>query len=256
MQSQPPDEPGRGCRNRTLIVLAVVAAAGIFGVSLIAVLSWKAARTVERAGEGVAELADRFRTETITTRFLASLPETESAGLGNLELATSTVTEVFTRSDDRRILWDRVSVGETVVEIRVPVTYRYHVRLADDWKIEVTGSTCLVHAPELRPSQPPAIHTDRMEKRSYTRGWWAEDADEHLEALERELTPLLEDYAGDPRHLAAVRDACRNTVAAFVRAWLLYEGHWQEDQLRAIVVRFADEVPPERHARPTLSIED
>ena len=62
-------------------------------------------------------------------------------------------------ADERRILWDRFSLGETVSEIRVPVTYRYHLRLADAWEIEISDQTCIVHAPRIRASQPPASHS-------------------------------------------------------------------------------------------------
>ena len=78
-----------------------------------------------------------------------------SAG-GLLELAKVTATETF-RSEDERTYgfkWFEVDAGTTITEIRVPVTYRYHLRMRDTWELSVTNNVCIVHAPEIRPSQP------------------------------------------------------------------------------------------------------
>lgn len=241
--------------------LALVACTAIVVVAVVFVLRGAgravddAGRVVRDAGRQAAEVAAAFRSGTITETFLAAIPELTSAGTGNLELATSQVTEIFTRSEEKRILWDWISLGETATEIRVPVTYRYHVRLDDPWRIEVDEHTCVVHAPPLRPSLPPAIHTDRMEKR-IGGSWLRFDGERQLAELERGITPALAEYAGDRRHLSLVREEGRRTVAEFVRGWLLREGQWGDERFRAIVVRFADEpVSTEGMPGPTLLLE-
>ena len=118
----------------------------------------------------------------------------------------------------------------------------------------MSGQTCLVVAPPIRPSLPPAIHTDRMEKRSEA-GWARFNAQRQLDALERGITPTLNRYAMDPRHLDLVRDKCRQTVAEFVRTWLLREDQWRTDRFHTITVLFADEptaAPVQRP--PTLEL--
>ena len=207
--------------------------------------------TVERSIGAVSELADRFRSQSITETFLAAIPEIESAGSGRLEVATATVTESFTRSDELRILWGLLSLGSTVSQIHVPVTYRYHVELADPWRIEVSGPTCLVFAPRIRPSQPPAIHTDRMEKRSHS-DWTRMNGEDQLEELEKSITPVLRVYAADPRHLNLVKDKSRLTIAEFIMDWLLREDQWREDRFRRVVVFFPDEV---LHLEQPLEVE-
>lgn len=215
----------------------------------------EAGEAVRAIGEQIGAIGERFRTGTITRTFVSSIPRIHGTGLGNLELATVEVEEILSETDERRILWDRISLGETASEIRVPVTYRYHLRLSDPWEIEVSGQTCVVHAPVIRASQPPAIHTDRMVKRAES-GWLRFDADEQLEELERSLTPTLEELAEDTRHLELVREQCRRTVAEFVRSWLLMEDHWREDRFRSIVVLFEDErVETPEFARPTLELQ-
>jgi hypothetical protein len=191
-------------------------------------------------GGEVSSIAERFKTGTITSTFQAAIPELASTGSGNLEVATATTTETFQRSDELRIVWDMISLGQTVTEIRVPVTYRYHVRLQDPWTLEVSGQTCVVHAPELRSSLPPAIHTDGMERR-VERGWLRFNAGKQMEELERSITPTLVAYSQDDRHINLVRETSRKTVAEFVKNWLLKEDHWREDRFHAVLVRFAGE---------------
>jgi hypothetical protein len=188
----------------------------------------------------VSEVAQGFLTGDVTERFVAAIPEIEGAGVGRLELASARTVETFTRTDERKILWDLVSLGTSVSEIRVPVTYRYHLRLDADWRVEIDNGGAVVFAPALQPSLPAAIHTDGMEKR-VDDGWLRFDGEDQLTELERTVTPRLDVYAADPRHLALVRDEARRTVAAFVRGWLLREDQWGSDGVRAIKVLFADE---------------
>ena len=111
--------------------------------------------------------------------------------------------------------------------------------------MRVEDGLCRVEAPALRPSLPPAIHTDRIERRAEA-GWLRFDAAEQLAALERSLTPRLAGLARDPRHLAFAREPARLAVARFVRAWLLGREAWGAGGVRAIAVTFADEGWPGR----------
>lgn len=185
-------------------------------------------------------LAEKFRQQHITETFTSALPTFARTPGGTLELATATSVETLARTDEKTIAWDVIYLGKTISEISVPVTYRYHLVLRDPWKLDVSGNTCIVHAPAIRPSLPPAIHTDQMQKRSEA-GWARFDAKEQMAELERSLTPRLTRHAGDPRRLALVREECRKTVAEFVRDWLLREDHWRKDRFTAIQVIFADE---------------
>ena len=106
------------------------------------------------------------------------------------------------------------------------------------------------------PFAPPAIHTDRIERRAEA-GWLRFDAAEQLAALERSLTPRLAGLARDPRHLAFAREPARLAVARFVRAWLLGREAWGADGVRAIAVTFADEgLAGEAALPPTLLLGD
>lgn len=190
--------------------------------------------------DALPQIAQKFRTGTITETFRESLPEIESTGGDILELAVAEADETFTRADKRAVAWDMINLGTTVAEIKVPATFRYHLRLSDKWVLASRSNVCLVLAPPIRPSLPPAIDTAKMEKRAES-GWARFDKAEKLDELERSLTGTLADRAMDPAHIRAVRDACRKSVAEFVKNWLLREDHWRTDRFSSIVVLFPEE---------------
>jgi len=230
--------------------------------ALVYLGSWQACRALREtqkaaanAVESLTGIADRFTTGTITTTFTAAIPHLVSDGGTRLEVAAFEAVETFTRSDERRALFDTVYLGTTVTEIKVPVTYRYHLRLDEPWRLEVWDHACIVHAPPIRPTLPPAIHTDGLRKRS-ERGWLRFNEDEQMDELERNITELLERRASDPDNIDLVRETCRRRVAEFVRNWLLVEDHWRRDRFRAVTVIFADEkVDRPSSLPPTLFLE-
>lgn len=246
--SSGPDDPRRGAGGglaawRWPIVAVVVATLLTFAYF------WTLERFV-RAGEAVARVpgevvagleraARGFLSGDVTHRFLSSIPEVATPKAGNLELATATVTETLERTEERRAFWELLPLGSTTVGVRVPVVYRYHVPMAGKWRATVEGDRLRVEAPALRPSLPPAIRTDRMERRVEA-DWLRFDGAERLAELERELVPLLVARARDPRHLELVREPARRTLAEFAGGWLVREGEAAEP-IRSIVVRFADE---------------
>jgi len=228
-------------------------------VSLIALAAYVfTLQQGERVARGVANslvsAAGKFSQGTITRTFTAAIPTIFRTPGGSLELASAQATETFTSSDAKYVAWNKVYLGTTVTEIKVPVTYRYHIRLQDTWRVETGPHACIVYAPRLRPTLPPAIHTDTMEKKSES-GWARFNMQEQMEDLEHSLTPTVASYASDRAHLALVREACRRTVAEFVQSWLLQEGQWQPDKFDTIKVIFADEtgVAPEG-LRPTMEL--
>jgi len=226
------------------VVVAVLALVTLLGVRELRETAREGGRatvdTVRALGEGAADVASRFATGTITTTFVSAIPRLVPNGGTLLELAAFEATEIISRTDDRRIFFDLVPLGATISEIRVPVTYRYHLRFDEEWRLTVADGACVVHAPPIRPTLPPAIHTDRMEKRSES-GWLRFNEDEEMDTLERSLTPTLADRAKDPDHLELVRERCRRRVGEFVRSWLLLEGQWGAERFTSVVVIFADE---------------
>ncbi|HOX55752.1 MAG TPA: hypothetical protein P5205_09015 [Candidatus Paceibacterota bacterium] len=223
---------------------AIIAAAAVIIAAFALVAYLKTARgvkdTVDKVIGTVPEIARNFMTGNITHTFRESLPRITSTKGDILELAVFRCDETFKRTDEKWAGWGWVYLGTTVAEIRVPVSFRYHLRLSDPWRLAARDQVCLVLAPPIRPSLPPAIHTAEMERRAES-GWARFDKNEQLETLERSMTPLLEQRAGDSAHLQLVREACRHSVAEFVQKWLMREGQWQKDKFTSIVVLFPDE---------------
>jgi hypothetical protein len=128
----------------------------------------------------------------------------------------------------------------TTVVIRVPVIYRYYVPASGEWDIKVIDNTCLIYAPELRPTLPPAIQTDSM-KISTIEGPLAFHGEEQQAKLLQSLTPQLEKNAKDSTKVKFIREEARKTVAEFVQTWLLQRGDWGERKIENIKVFFKGE---------------
>ena len=135
--------------------------------------------TVKEVGDAAITIAENFQQAKITRTFVESLPDVSDTGEGNLEVATMKNTKTFKRTEKLTILWDSVSLGTTVTEIKVPATFRYHIKLSDPWKLEVREQQCIVIAPALKATTPVAIHTNEIEKRS-DEGWARFNADEQM----------------------------------------------------------------------------
>lgn len=224
--------------------LLTAALTGLAALLILGIVAWKfLASSFDLAKHGASLLAglpEKFQSQHITQTFRESLVKVTPTQGDILEVATVESDETITKYDMKTAFNDIVYLGTTVSEIKVPAVYRYHIRLSDDWKLRSHGNVVTVLAPVIRPSLPPAIRTERMEKKSAS-GWLRFNADENLAALERNLTPTLEQRAGSPGKIKLVREACRKSVAEFVRNWLLREQQWKRDGFTAIVVVFADE---------------
>ena len=214
-----------------------------------------ATEVVRELGKGAVDIAAAFKSGTITNTFISAIPSFSPDSGARLELASFEAIEILRSTDELRIGWDLIPLGTTITEIRVPVTYRYHLRFDEPWLLEVEGQSCVVHAPAIRPTLPPAIDTGRMEKFS-ERGWLRFNEDEQMEDLEHSITAVLSERAADPRHLEMVRERCRLELAEFVRSWLLLEDHWRDDRFRSVTVIFADETATvEALQSPTLVLD-
>jgi len=220
------------------VALTALAAMLIGGVVV-----WKfideSAHLLSETGQWLQSVGDRMHSRSVTETFRERLIQVTSTEGDVLELAVLEMEETFSRADSRSLLGEMLYLGTTISEIRVPVVYRYHLKLSDPWKIEIVGDECRVLAPPIRPSLPPAVRTDAMEKKSAA-GWLRFNAADNLVQLEKGLTPRLELRAADRRRIDSSREASRESVEKFVRRWVL-ESQPNMDRMK-LVVRFPDEV--------------
>ena len=240
-ESPPPTARGnrRGPGCFSTLCLTLLAALLILGI-----IGWKfldVSLAGLRNGFGLlGGLPEKFQAHRVTETFRESLTRITPTNGDVLELAVVESDETITKFDMKTLFNDTVYLGTTISEIRVPAVYRYHLKLSDEWKLTTSGNVLTVIAPVIRPSLPPAIRTERMEKKSES-GWLRFNADENLAELEKNVTPTLERRAGSPGKIKQASEACRKSVAEFVKNWLLKEGQWKQNSIAAIVVIFADE---------------
>lgn len=216
---------------------------------------WNEAKDLaKKASEEAEKIAKKFKEGTITTTFRSESPIFELIKVGRLEVAVCESDQTFEKSDERTTMWGLFHTGTTYSKIKVPATFRYHVDMADDWRIEVKDKCCVVHAPALRPTVPVAFDTARME--TYTESGWARfDKAEILAQLERDITPLLNSRASEQKFMNDARMQARDVVARFVRNWLLGANQWQKDAFTSITVIFEGEAPYTEDLAPTLTID-
>lgn len=161
-------------------------------------------------------------------------------------LDVSTITspqETFDRHDPLTF-WN-FDFGTTVSQIRVKAVFRYHVPLdPKGWHVKRVGDQFRVIVPAVKPSLPVAIDTATLQKNT-TSGWLRFNKAENLDALEKDLTALLEKRAAESRNIELQRPKARQAAKAFVMAWLTTREGRGDVKLEQIRVFFADE-PIER----------
>lgn len=237
--------------------------ATILGLALIGVIGWLAfyaytteklsrgaekivdagAQVVQTVAETVIKISEHMRPAVIETTFAQWRKMEVQGNQGNiLEVATAQSTETFTRISELRVAY-LVSLGTTVSEISVPVTYRYHIDLVGDWQVHAEeGGAIAVVAPPLVPSLPVAFDSTGLKKKTQS-GWARWNADENLALLETSLSPQLAVRAADKRTLSEVREPARLSIAHFLKRWLLAQDHWREGRYTELHVVFPDELP-------------
>ena len=232
-----PGKPPTGCfKWASITVIAVTA------ILTLAVMRGcgTVADAVKNVTGAIASLPSRFQSTQITQTFKERLTSLRPTHGDILEVAVAEREETVSKADMKSLFFNTVYLGTTVSEVRVPVVFRYHVKLSDEWRVGSRDRTCVVIAPVVRPSDPPAIRTDKMESNTKA-GWMRFNAASNLASLQKDLTPLLAQRAGLSTRIDEVREASRKAVAEFVRNWLISEDQWKEKGFTDIVVVFADE---------------
>lgn len=194
---------------------------------------------VQKATDNALNLPPATQTD-VTQRFESYITRLRDAGQGTLEVAILEETAVVSRTEETSLLWGLIQGGKDIAEIRVPVTYRFHVRLDKPWQVRTHDNVAHVLAPSVRPTIPPALKTAGLERRTQS-GWLSMNGKENMAILEKGLTFAISRAAHGRTHL--VKDSARKTVRNFVQAWILQDKIWQ-DQGRHIIVWFADEESP------------
>jgi len=244
---QPPKRKG-GLNFWTALVL----------LCLIGTLGWLAFYfgTAKLVTGVFTNFGEGFVTENITNTFISHHQKVSSTQGNMLVVANLESNETFTQA---KVLGFRngYKIPGTRHEssITVPATFQYHVQLDDPWELSTYDHVCVVKAPEVRPTLPVAFDTREVEKEN--KGWWSSVyGGSNMQELEKSLSEKLGEIAANDEKKEAVREASRESIAEFVKNWLLQEDHWRTDRFRQIKVYFADEkVPDVEELPPTVTLE-
>jgi hypothetical protein len=219
----------RPMRRLLLPLTGLILAAAIFVLALAFLL-----RTVSPASW--------MRLEQRVTRSVSEQIVRISETKGDrLELASIETYEIFHETDSLKLGW--INFGTTESEVGVPVVYRFHVALVEGIKVEVKKHgdlvRCVVRAPALRATLPPAIRTEGIKKRA-DNGWARFNAGDRLADLEKQLTAELVLRA--PQKAGLAKDKARKQLAGFVSRWLIKDCLWGgHDGVKEVVVLFPGE---------------
>jgi hypothetical protein len=168
---------------------------------------------------------------------------------GLLEVSSIAAEERFDSTTNHTVLG--VPMGRTVAQVRVPAVYRYHIPLAKEWSIHLSGNTLIVVAPPVQPSLPVAIDSGKLE--SFSSGLWSPiTGPAAVSALQKSITARLSEKAASPALILLQREAARLTLGEFVQKWAVEQSHWKGLKQPTVLVFFADE-PLGKKAVPLLS---
>jgi hypothetical protein len=214
-------------------VLAILVGGVAFVAHRAISLPAEVAREGTQALAELRSLAAAFRQGTITTTFARE--STALAGATRLQFATLRQVEVFSRRDERRLVWGQLPLPDVVVEARAPVEYTYYLDLQKPWSFVLEGEVLRAQAPAIEWNLP-AIDTSAL-RYEVRLGSVLRDEAEVLEALRASLTDAARLRARD--NVALVRDTARLRTAEFVRNFVATRFADAKD-VRVEVV-FADE---------------
>jgi hypothetical protein len=179
-----------------------------------------------------------FRTETTlkTEEILLEMGRTHG---DILEVASPMKTmETFSKADARFAAWGWVYLGTATSEIKVPATYRFHIKLSEMKQARLDDSVLIVTAPVIHPSLPVAFDTSKVEKK--TDGTWLRfDAAQQLADLEKSVTPAL--AARAQGHVNTVRENARRDIEEFVQKWIVEAHPEYREHIKAVKVIFPGE---------------
>jgi hypothetical protein len=231
--SPPPAKTGGGGWWKAFAIVAVTALLCFTGLALYLGMS-----LVEAFSQPGKLLSGFFSGEVKHSNFNVLLEIQRTHG-DNLEVASPTTTmETFTKADSRMAAWGKIYLGTTVTEIKVPASYRFHVKLSEMKDARVEGNVLIITAPNIQPSLPVAFDSTRVEKKSDS-GWARFDGAEQLAEMEKNITAGLGERA--VKQVEVVRETARKDIEEFVQRWVVDNNPNLREQIRAIKVLFPGE---------------
>lgn len=226
---QAPQRSSGGCL-RAFVILAL----GLIAAATVVALYFG-----ESARQMIDKVTGGFLTTQTTLKTEELLLEIGRTHGDILEVASPMKTvETFSKADVRFAAWGWVYLGAATSEIKVPATYRFHIKLSEIQHARIDDSVLVVTAPAIHPSLPVAFDTAAMEKKA-DGTWLRFDAEQQLAELERSITPALATRA--QKHVSTVRENARKDIEEFVQKWIVESRPDYRAQIKAVKVIFPGE---------------
>lgn len=198
-------------------------------------------------GNFFSKAIDGFSSREIETEFLESKDRVFGTEGDILEIAINEASETMSTTEKNTLGWGLFDASEVKVKFFFRVTYRYHLKISDTWKLTSDGDTCYVLAPKIRASQPPAIDTNTLRWEFLTDvGIFTHDDENAAARARKGITAKLMERAESEEHVDKVREEARESVEKFVKNWLMDEGYWNSNNFAKVEVMFSDEVNAQR----------
>jgi hypothetical protein len=137
---------------------------------------------------------------------------------GMLEVAYVSGTRAFPKSEDPVILGQSIPYCREKASWTVPYKITYRIKLGERWPLRYHNGTLFARVPELDPSLPVAINTERLVKGPEESCWFVPDMGTRDRAL-KSISPQLANIAKSPKTQAFAREEARKTVVEFLRTW-------------------------------------
>jgi hypothetical protein len=192
-----------------------------------------AGQVLEKAGQAAQKVATAFKQGTVTTTFTSYA--TTLRGSQNLQFATLSQQEVFTRKDESSVAFGYIPLPDIIVEAKAPVTYTYYLDLNARWDFLLQEGVIYVLAPEIKFNKP-AVDASRityeLTKKSVLR-----DTTGAMEHLKSSITWMS--YQKAKSNIALVRETGRQQTETFVENWLAKT--FSDGKKYPVKVRFRDE---------------
>jgi hypothetical protein len=232
--------PLSGCFKAVLIAFITLVVAGLVAVFVV--------------GGAAKDLVDKWSggfltkvTQVKASNVLIDIGRTHG---DVLEVASPLKTmELFSKSDSRFAAWGKVYLGTSTSEIKVPASYRYHIKLSEMKGTKMKDKELVVKVPAIYPSLPVAFDTAGVEKRSED-GWFRFDGEQLLAELEKNITPELERRA--QQHLPVIKETARKDIELFVQKWIVESHPEHRENITGVRVVFEGENEEKILERPPL----
>ena len=137
---------------------------------------------------------------------------------GMLEVAYVSGTRAFPKSADPTILGKSISYCREKAMWTVPYKITYRLKLGERWPLRYHNGTLFARVPELDPSLPVAIDTEKLAKGPEESCWFVPDMGTRDRAL-KSISPQLNTIAKSQNTKNFAREKSRQTVVEFLRTW-------------------------------------